>query len=1228
MKPEAVPPDGTEVDPLRRRDFEQGSLDDRVEPDGCTETPAAGSPKAHEVKASPSPLAPGTLLAQRYLIASLLGRGGMGEVYLAEDLTLGEPVAVKLLLGTHETGTRQQRIFLEEVRSARQVSHPNVCRVHDVGNENGRLFLSMEYIEGQDLRSLLARLGRIPSPRALQIAWQACNGLAAIHEQGLLHLDLKPANLMVDQEGHTKITDFGVATRAGGRPRGGTQRYMPPEQLQGEVSPASDIYSFGLVLYELVTGQPAFFARSPRHLERLHKEVLPAPPSQVVPGIAPELDTLILACLSKSPIERPASITTVGSTLSKLLEGSEHSSPSLPFPTTPPPVPVAVGEVFRNETSLRRWPSSELPNQPYPVLFPYRHPALLAGRDRDLARLIRLLRTPHPILGLRALSGTGKSSLLHGGLVPTLRSAGRPVAYSRHPWEPGLERRLLADLFDRIPPQGGFVNHLVEAHRLARLPPVLVVDQLEELLRRGNSRELADLGLLLARTAQPRPETDGPPVRWILSYREDYHGDIVAWLQDVLAPARSLELEDLDELPWSLAGEDRFHAMSLAPLGTAPAGTDPSIEAERVFLAAIEKPLELLDATGAPRYPYRFAPGHALRLAQAFAAARTRRPTNPLAPELQVVLSHLLTASGPTAEGTVIEIHVPDNPDDLIDEALDRHLRDSLDRAFSEARLGSPEDRARAILALRELARAEGRNRDGLSIALLRGAIGETADQFLQRLSSADTRLVVAHEAPDGVRWALSHDRLAAAVIRLFEEDWRHAGLRLDSRLLSLREFVTLESALYKLHQAPSSKLPRGYFRRIKAHREALLWDEDRRHWWQACQRRRRSDRYRQAALALVTVGLLTAMVATIWGWTDQRVERRTQLEALVIGEPAAALRAFDSLSNDPEVDEAHILSELAKRPSPTEILELGLGSIPSNNRAEYVLETVKRLLPLVAENPEDPIRIANLVWALDFSPGRDHALQPQAQQLRERVLETLRNRHPPPTAPEPGDSSWINLGGGPFDMGTPTGAAGQDHERPQHTVELSPFRLQKHEVTNAQFARLDPSYTSLPPDLPAAFVNWYEAYTYAAWLGGRLPTEAEWEYAARAGCPSDWCSSSGEETTAESVAWILPNARAAGTFEPVRRPVGRLDPNAWGLSDMLGNLWEWTADWYAPYPHGKARDSWGPANGLIPRRILRGGCVRDAASFARPAYRNPTTPDHDVINNGFRPRLPPTSGG
>jgi serine/threonine-protein kinase len=286
---------------------------------------------------------PGDVLAERYRIVEPLGRGGMGEVYRADDLKLDQPVALKFLpLDLQDDASRRERL-LSEVRVARQVSHPTLCRVYDVGEADGQLFLSMEYVDGEDLASLQRRIGRLPPEKSLEIARQVCAGLAAAHARGVLHRDLKPENIMLDGQGQVRVTDFGLAaiadTVTGDEVRSGTPAYMAPEQLRGlEVTVRSDVYSLGLVLYELFTGQRAFKGRTLRELTEQHEQGTPDSPSAVADDVDPAIDTAIMRCLEKAPAARPRSALAVAA----LLPGGDPLAAALAAGETPSPELVAA----------------------------------------------------------------------------------------------------------------------------------------------------------------------------------------------------------------------------------------------------------------------------------------------------------------------------------------------------------------------------------------------------------------------------------------------------------------------------------------------------------------------------------------------------------------------------------------------------------------------------------------------------------------------------------------------------------------------------------------------------------------------------------------------------------------------------------------------------------------------------------------------------------------------
>lgn len=290
----------------------------------------AGSDLAGE-----SQFLPGVVLGRRYRVVNLLGRGGMGEVYRADDLKLGQPVALKFL--PPEGGGDRSRLdhLMEEVRLARSISHANVCRVFDIGEIDGQHFISMELVDGEDLASLLRRIGRLPEDKALQIARQLCAGLAAAHEEGILHRDLKPANVMLDGRGRAKIMDFGLAAldeRVAGGTRVGTPAYMAPEQRAGrKATVRSDLYSLGLVLYELFTGRRAFEHERP-------PGSTPPEPSSHVEGMDPAMERVILSCLEEDPVRRPASALAVAAAL----PGGDPLAEALLMGQTPPPDIVAA----------------------------------------------------------------------------------------------------------------------------------------------------------------------------------------------------------------------------------------------------------------------------------------------------------------------------------------------------------------------------------------------------------------------------------------------------------------------------------------------------------------------------------------------------------------------------------------------------------------------------------------------------------------------------------------------------------------------------------------------------------------------------------------------------------------------------------------------------------------------------------------------------------------------
>ncbi|MEO7276196.1 MAG: serine/threonine-protein kinase [Vicinamibacterales bacterium] len=295
---------------------------------------------------------PGTLLGGRYRIVGRLGKGGMGEVFRADDLKLGQSVALKFLPSDVDRDPARLTQLHTEVRMARQVSHPNVCRVYDIDEVEGHTFLSMEYVDGEDLSSLLRRIGRFPQDRALEVARQICAGLAAAHERGVVHRDFKPANVMLDGAGKVRVTDFGLAGVSGETIRAGTPAYMAPEQLAGgEVTVRSDIYALGLVLYEVFTGQRALEGRNLAELINRREQSGITPPSALVKDLDPDIERGIMRCLRPEPEARPASALAVAASL----PGGDPLAAALAAGETPSPAMVAAAGMSEAMSARHMW---------------------------------------------------------------------------------------------------------------------------------------------------------------------------------------------------------------------------------------------------------------------------------------------------------------------------------------------------------------------------------------------------------------------------------------------------------------------------------------------------------------------------------------------------------------------------------------------------------------------------------------------------------------------------------------------------------------------------------------------------------------------------------------------------------------------------------------------------------------------------------------------------------
>jgi eukaryotic-like serine/threonine-protein kinase len=256
-------------------------------------------------------LAVGSLLLDRFRVERLLGRGGMGAVYLATDQKIGEQVALKVLSANLVEDPAATERFRREVGAARKISHPNVIRIHDLGDDGGLLFISMEHFQGKTLSEILQVRKRLPVAEGRALLLQICDALAAAHGVGVVHRDLKPQNVLINERGEAKVIDFGIAkasyagTLTATGMIMGTPEYMSPEQIRGRpVDARADLYSFGAVAYHLFCGRPPFVADTPIAVGYLHTYEAPGAPRQLAPELPETLEAAILKCLAKEPSQR------------------------------------------------------------------------------------------------------------------------------------------------------------------------------------------------------------------------------------------------------------------------------------------------------------------------------------------------------------------------------------------------------------------------------------------------------------------------------------------------------------------------------------------------------------------------------------------------------------------------------------------------------------------------------------------------------------------------------------------------------------------------------------------------------------------------------------------------------------------------------------------------------------------------------------------------------------
>ncbi len=287
------------------------------------------------------------ILNQRYQLDEPLATGGMAMIYRAQDLMLERTVAIKVLRADLTNDPEFRDRFRQEAKAAANLSHPNIVTVHDFGLDAGLFFIVMEYVPGVDLKSILRTRGRLPVIEALSLMIQACSGIGYAHRAGIVHCDIKPQNMLVTPDQHLKVVDFGIARVFStispdekSEVVWGSPQYFSPEQAAGNPpSPASDVYSLGVVLFELVTSQLPFSGATPEELARQHRLSPPPSPRKLNPEISPDLEQILLKVLSKEPSARYRTADQMGRVLAALIRPIPDLSVNPPSASAnPPPV--------------------------------------------------------------------------------------------------------------------------------------------------------------------------------------------------------------------------------------------------------------------------------------------------------------------------------------------------------------------------------------------------------------------------------------------------------------------------------------------------------------------------------------------------------------------------------------------------------------------------------------------------------------------------------------------------------------------------------------------------------------------------------------------------------------------------------------------------------------------------------------------------------------------------
>src|ERR671937_138901 len=374
----------------------------------------------------------GTVFDGRYRIVRKLGAGGMADVYLAEDQELGRRVAIKILNDRHAADDQFVERFRREAKNAAGLSHPNIVSIYDRGTAEGTYYIAMEYLDGRSLKEMIVGRGPAPVKTAIDYARQILAAVGFAHRNGIVHRDIKPHNVLVSPEGRLKVTDFGIARSGASQMTEvgsiiGTAQYLSPEQARGSpVDQTSDLYSVGVVLYEMLTGQVPFTGDTPLAIAMKHLSEVPKPPSELRPEVPHDLDLVVLRALAKDPEDRYQTAEEMDADLARVQRGLSVSSQTADTATAV----LAGAGISGAPTIIAPRPTQVAPPQPPPRM----PPAAYYGYEGPPRRS----RSIWPwLLVLLLLAGAGAAAWFAYGKITDQLNANKPVAV---PYVQGLKQ--------------------------------------------------------------------------------------------------------------------------------------------------------------------------------------------------------------------------------------------------------------------------------------------------------------------------------------------------------------------------------------------------------------------------------------------------------------------------------------------------------------------------------------------------------------------------------------------------------------------------------------------------------------------------------------------------------------------------------------------------------------------------------------------------------------------